>query len=165
MTQNPGSEDPIIWICASYWKSPLRLKRYSTPPPGIIRSLDTFLPHGGLLLHEFTHAWYASKYSTLHNSTILSAINYKSLTLSRALAADVKQREGALKGKIAYNHEYCLRLLREANGMARTRNNAHTYAIFAAAVTLDRSTWSIDPDRMTADRDLRRRAHQIGIKD
>lgn len=64
-------------------------------------------------------------------------------------------REGAKKGEVAYNHEYALRLLREANGPTKTRNNAHTYAIFAAAVTFDKSNWSLNPDHMSADRDLK----------
>ncbi|KAI4213273.1 MAG: hypothetical protein LQ351_004014 [Letrouitia transgressa] len=94
-----------------------------------MKPLDEFLPNGALLLHEYTHAWFAT--------------------------ADVKMREGAKKGEVAYNHEYALRLLREANGPTKTRNNAHTYAIFAAAVTFDKSNWSLNPDHMSADRDLK----------
>lgn len=61
MTANPGVEHPTIWICASYWKAPLRLRQVVTPVKGTMKPLDEFLPNGALLLHEYTHAWFASK--------------------------------------------------------------------------------------------------------
>ncbi|KAL9609850.1 MAG: hypothetical protein Q9167_005417 [Letrouitia subvulpina] len=120
---------------------------------GTMRPIDEFLPHGGLLLHEFTHAWFASKCYRIDDEDFFPWLSH--VLMESGLAADVKLREGANKNTVAYNHEYVLRLLREANGPTRTRNNAHTYAIFAAAVTFDKSNWSLDPNHLSADRDLK----------
>lgn len=76
MTGNPGGEHPTIWICASYWKAPLRLRQVATPVKGTMKPLDEFVPNGGLLLHEFTHAWFASKSNRADEDFSLSFLMY-----------------------------------------------------------------------------------------
>ncbi|KAF2491904.1 hypothetical protein BU16DRAFT_565598 [Lophium mytilinum] len=120
MTQGSGGTTPTIWLCAAYWQNRLRIRDIALPRYGSRAPLDQFIPTAGLLLHEWTHALYET--------------------------TDVKLKQ-TNAGQVAYGQGNTLLLQRETNGARRSRNNADSYRIFAAMVTLN-ARWSTDPSNL-----------------